>query len=618
MEPLDCGFWPPAVFKSLGTAGEHPQKCPPITREPAENADLGNPMADVDFYKLQRPVQDRFADATRAIGVPAPLLRAPPTDRAAVYWLAAASASAAALAVVAATGFADLNSSIAMAPPAMIALYAAVAAVTVFCALKGLGRLTIARRRPYSPGLYLFPVGVIDARREPFHVFRLPELRGLDVVEPGHLRISFEKGHSYTFPVGDRSRAEAVKEELRQVQPLYERALNAEGRRELAQLDPLVDSGFSSPFSPKLPLVRKAPAWYKLAPLYALLGGALLGAAIWWARNAASEQRLYTKAKTENTVSAYRAYLARGGPRSEVRHVLLPRAQLRQAMKAGGVPAIERFMASHPTTRIGNEVSAALQSELNAEFEQAKKARSVAALRELEKRRKRYDYIKPLIQREIQALYNTAYEGYLKVASEDEQARAFMRRLLTYAERHGPRVEIRFVRRETESFETADQLARGSAFYMGTQSIPSQYFKGDYAEAQESRSGATLLPALQKPFATEILAFEIKPPMTKLEGPLPQSKVPTLYIERIPNLSGGYMTPKPRGVFVGLAMHFDATFMIPGEEPLKFKWQTWKGPNPMLLRKDGKTVADVYEEMIRPSYDRFTRLFLKLLFSNAP
>ncbi len=103
------------------------------------------------------------------------------------------------------------------------------------------------------------------------------------------------------------------------------------------------------------------------------------------------------------------------------------------------------------------------------------------------------------------------------------------------------------------------------------------------------------------------------PPLTTPD-PIPAAAEPTLFIEYSPEMAGGYMSPKPRGVFVGVGMTFKASFQIPKDsQPLELKSSQWRAPNPQILRNEGTTVADVYERMAADGFTKFGKDFLGLM-----
>lgn len=381
-------------------------------------------------------------------------------------------------------------------------------------------------------------------------------------------------------------------------------------------LDPLVDSGFSSPFSPKQRLGRLAPWWAKAALPIALIAGAVVGPGLWALRNLASERRMYSTAANAGTVDSLRAYVARGGPRRLVSEVLLPRAELKDAMQRGTVEALEEFERAHPGTKIAGEVEAAQQNAVQAELVEVSKAGTVTALRDFKARRAGYAFIQPAADAAIVALYKGLAKKF--VAGKEPPVASFFERLLGYSKAHGPHVTLRFLRREPESVAAADTQVKMSAYFMGKQSIPSQYFTGDYASRRETTSGDQIASVINAPFPPDVVHAEIVAPLIGPD-PIPAATEPTLFIEYGPEMAGGYMSDKPRGVFVGVGMTFKASFQIPKDtQPLELKSSLWRTPNPQILRSEGTGVADVYEKMAGESFARFTKEFLALLGQKTP
>src|SRR5262245_35223861 len=149
---------------------------------------------DVDFYRLERPVQDRFADATRSIGLPTPIVREPARDFRVIGWILVGAAAAGALVWTVSRDFGALERPLAIAPSWLAFVYSIETAAVVLSVLRAAGAWNLRSTLPYRPGLYLFPVGVIDARAAPLRVFRHPVLRDVALVGSTELRISIDGG----------------------------------------------------------------------------------------------------------------------------------------------------------------------------------------------------------------------------------------------------------------------------------------------------------------------------------------------------------------------------------------------------------------------------------------
>jgi hypothetical protein len=570
---------------------------------------------DVDFYRLERPVQDRFADATRSIGLPTPIVREPARDFRIVGWIFGTAAALFALVWTVSRDFGALDRPLAIAPSWLAFVYSIEIAAVVLSALRAAGAWNARSLLPYRPGLYLFPVGVVDARTAPLKVFRHPVLRDVAVTGNTDLRITIDGG-AFVFRLSDATAAEHAKGGFLEARRQYEAALDAKNRREEAMLDPLVDSGFSSPFSPRAPITHREPAWVKATILIALGIGVVVGPLVWKLRNAASEKQLYTIALERNDAPAYQQYIARGGHRPEARDILLPRAELRTAMAEKTVEALEQFAAAHPNSKIQSEIDAAIRVAVDADLTEARNAGTVTALRDLEARRSKYGFIAPAIEAAKVELFRKAAIQFAE--GKDASVASFFERLLGYTKAHGPKVLVRFVRRVPDSVEMADQQVLRSAYFMGKQSLPSQYFAGDYAVRREAAAAKQLMDALNPLFPPDIFMLEQGETQTD-PGPIPAPTEPTLYVEYLPEMSGGYMSPKPRGVFVGVGMMFRTSFRIPGDtQPVESKYSFWRMPNAKILEGEGATVADVYEKMATDGFDKFAKGFTGFLLGKQP
>lgn len=565
---------------------------------------------EVDFYALERSVQDRFADATRGIGLPAPIAREPATGRRALFWWAGAVGAGLLLAFALGRGFGVLESPAALLPIAYIPVLAGLAAIATFCALRAMAFASARRSVHYQPGLFLFPAGVFDARSEPLRVFRPGDLKKVEV-RGASLVIETGSG-AFEFRFPDAASAEGARAALADAERQYQQARQAEARRDEAMLDPLVDSGFSNPFSSQQRILRTLPAWARPVPgvVIALVLGAALGSALWKTRNVLSERRLYTAVKARGDVEGYRAYLARGGPRTEVSDVLLPQAELKVAARAGTVEALEAYVASHPGSKIQGQVDAALRAAVGAELAAARASGSVTALREFERKRAHYSFIVPALEAARVALYRKYLDGFAQ--GRDPKVVSLYERLLGHSKAHGPDMALQFVRKRPESVERADDQVRRSAYFMGNDSVPSQYFEGQYAERREAECAPRLIALVTEGLPQDVLRMQVAPPVTSGDPPAPS--VPTLFVEYAPEMSGGYMSPKPRGVFVGVGMMFRVSFQIPGDtQPLEFKFSVWRTPNPQILKAEGAKVADVYEKMASDGFDKFLKAFTQFV-----
>jgi hypothetical protein len=560
-------------------------------------------MRTVQFYDLARTIQTRFIECARGAGVPAPLAAQPRRHAAPFLWLLAALTAFAALFGFASLGFGELESSLALGPLWTVGVYALLGTVAMYCTIQVITLRGVERSHPYRTGVYVFPVGVVDARKTPFEVHEVTDLVRAEVVPPSRIRVEFREGATFVVAAGNRERAEAAVKALEEAKPQLVEAEETHNRRTLALLDPLQDTGFSNPFSPTVKFRLPKPMNPVAAAALALLCGAALTAFVFFVRNDMSEHRLFEVASARNDTSSWRAYLERGGKRQEVPDFLLPRAELRDARKQATVAAMEKYIASHPNSKIKPEVDSALRAALLEELERVRKAGTLRAVHQFATHYARYDVIRAELEEAKRSVFADALNKF-RQRSPDAALESFFERLLEYARTRGPTVHVQFVRQIPDSHQIVDMVVRKSNYFRGTESIPSQYFDEQHEAPRQKDAGDRIVALLQEGFSPEVLRFELQPPTLAQKGEQPAPKLPTLLIEHKTELSGGFLSNLPRAIFVGAGSVFKANFSVPdGGEPWTLKHTAWKSPDVSIMREEGKGTADVYEDMSRAGYD---------------
>ena len=582
-------------------------------------------MQIVDFYKLTRPVQERFLGSVRGSGMPVPILEVHIGPKEPYAWLGLSAFASLLLLVLYRVGYGSLDSPFAIQKTWTMAAYALVT-IIAFGIVRAFAVWRAVRVLPYSPGVYVFPIGVIDARRHKMRVYHLAELKAVDgPTAANQFVLAFTEGPSFIFPAPDRVKAEQA---LRSLNAARTQHLEATSAREsirpkaIAAIDPLQDGGFASPLVPKTPIARHIPLWAR-SWLVAPTVGFLLGHTLWTGRNIWSDERMFATAKAKNDVGSYRAYLMRGASgsrhRDDVESVLLPRAELHEAERAGTVDAIEAYIQSHRQSKIQNEVNAVRRAAMLAELERTKQSGTVSALADFEQHHPDHQ-LTPEIQAAKHAVYAAAFEAYRPTANpKDPAALAFVERLLGFAEKKGPRVEVRFQREIGKALEKADAAVGKNRMFMGVQSFPTRYFDLPHAHARETFAGRLLVERFAQAFPKDILDVTLGEPLLDPDAPLPEPAVPTLFLEHTADWSGGMTTSDvPRGVFVVVGVSFDVTFRIPADpRPYKFKYTTWRAPRMDGIRGVEHPEEVVYEQIAHDAFDQFTHKLLANFFKDA-
>ena len=404
-------------------------------------------MQQVDFYQLSRAVEDRFVGSMRGEGQPRPLLAIRGGLPREVFVGGAVGALGLVMLVVLfQLGLGDLSSSLALHPLPGIAAYVVAVATIALGVLQVLARLRSDWALPFRPGIYLFPSGVIDARRSILRVFPLSR-QVKPVIEERSLILTFPEGETFSFPISEKGHTDEIRTVIEGAQDALEKAQAAGDKHSLGVLDPLVDVGVANPFAPKTALKKQIPFWARQVWISGAAVGLVLAPGIWFGRNMLSDSMMLSRAHQQRSADGYRAYLARGGRRPDVVDVLLPRAELVDAVKEGTVEAVEKYIVSHPHSKIQNEVSAALRQTMLVELETTKRSGTVSALTDFAKR-----HPNNLVDAELKQAMHAVYQGALAKYKEDSGVKdaaviAFVERLLAFAEKAGPKVEIRFRRK---------------------------------------------------------------------------------------------------------------------------------------------------------------------------
>ncbi|MDB4938333.1 MAG: hypothetical protein JWP87_5305 [Labilithrix sp.] len=578
-------------------------------------------MKAVDFYKLPRAIQDRFVGSVMSGFPPAPLLATKGAKPTKLVWLLLTGVCFVGLIVVTRVGYGSLDSSLALHSAKALILYAALIFGLAFGLIQAFARLVRERALPYAAGIYLFPACLIDARSDQFKVYWTQDLASVDV-QGGAVRVAFSGGTQFLFACTDPAQAATI---VSEVQSARDRAMHAkatEDPKELVAVDPLHNPRFSSPVGPRDPYEMRLPPWKKLGPVVALAVAAIVAPTLWALRNNGSDKTMHARATQANDTESYRAYLERGAKfKEEVAGTLLPRAELRDAERAGTVDALLKFKTDHPGTKIGPEVAISIRTAMLAELEKAKAAGTLAALDEFAKHYPEHG-IEPELREAIHAVYARELDAYKKKApGKDKNVVPFVERLFAWAEKHGPKVEIRFRRKKSESMGRADQYVAKTPSFMGEVSYPSRQFDEKKGTRRETALGKMLATRFDAGLSPELFDIGIGAQVPFDAETLPDVKVPTLYITHTADWSGhSYVSQKPRGSYVGIMFPFEAIFMIPGDaKPLKLKAEIMKQAALGQLKDEesilpGPAEEKVYEAMATDAFEQFGNKLLNLFF----
>jgi len=172
---------------------------------------------------------------------------------------------------------------------------------------------------------------------------------------------------------------------------------------------------------------------------------------------------------------------------------------------------------------------------------------------------------------------------------------------------------IAFRRRPVDSKDAETQLTK-SAYFISNDMRPSRYFRPEDWEKREADIGHDLEARLNREFPPDVLHFKLVPAMDDDGTDTPKVTKPTLVITHRDELSGGFMSKKPRGIFVGLGLTVRSLLQIPGDDqPLAFKYSAWLAPDLKKWEQPGTTPKDLYEALARDGFSKYEKKQLAFL-----
>jgi hypothetical protein len=346
---------------------------------------------------------------------------------------------------------------------------------------------------------------------------------------------------------------------------------------------------------------RTTPTWVRLDWAFAAAAGVLLGLGIGDLRNAMSDAAMYRDVAGGGTVAQLKEYVSRGGKHADdVTDVLLPRAELKDAQAAQTVGAIKDFAKAHPDSKIGPEIDAALRQAELAELEKAKAVGTVSALDAFAKA-----YPDKLVDRELgaarHALYVKAFGAWGEKAQVDAPTRAFVQRLLNWAEKNGPACDVRFRVQPSKSMDDADKSVIKSGHYPGPDAKPSHYVTTEFLHPREEGVTKDVVQWFADAFPADVLSLQARD--TLAADAQPTANVPTLLIEYSPEWTRATNAcTKPPTVFAGLSFAFDTSFALPdGSPPAKLTTRVMRGPELWKVHFTADMSREDYEKAVYDS-----------------
>lgn len=507
-------------------------------------------MADsvriIHFNALPEKARERLVSCFKGEGAPEPIVSLQTATGGQMLWFACVALGALVASVVMAfIGFGVYDEVEVFQDFFWLLGYLAVAFIGFYGVFALLRVWRTRRAFPYPPGLYLFPMDVIDARSDQLKILSMASMTDFRGVHHhtngvyGHtlLHFTFEGNVRHTFMVRGKDKANRLLEDLAGRQRLVQSALQEQKFELLAAMDPLVEArvnGAWDRLGPKAPpkheivggtLAGSVPVVLRYASVPALIFAMMAAPALWGARNAASDELAFRGARAVHSEAAYQDYLR---------------------WSAGWLHADE-VRAKHMP---------------NAAYGEAKARKSVTAMRDFLKRYPKAGY-KKKARKQIARLYKAALKDFKKQSAKDNKALLpFMKDLLAYLEEHGtPDVRVRFRSPDEGALSEIDGALTGK----GDIAPVAPYFTLKRNMQRESIIAGSLQRGFAAVFPEDILSLDQGKRLPKKRSK--KVKNPTIEVVYTITPSGQiYESKQSKRAFVGIKVDFDVSMRVPGRK----------------------------------------------------
>ncbi len=155
-----------------------------------------------------------------------------------------------------------------------------------------------------------------------------------------------------------------------------------------------------------------------------------------------------------------------------------------------------------------------------------------------------------------------------------------------------------------------------SSYFAGDATLPGKFFDAASSQVREERYGREIVERLQALFPAEIARFELGPTSEDPSEDLPKVDVPTLLFTYRHELSGAYMSRKPRAAFAGVGLFVRANFLLPGDaQDLSFKYTGWLAPDVKKIEAGELELPRVYDDMTEKAFRKFLKKYWSTWFN---
>ena len=428
----------------------------------------------------------------------------------------------------------------------------------------------LKRRLHFLPGVYLFPLSLIDARKDKIAVYDLVQMRKLEATHHSKntrytktvFNFIFNDGSRTSLTIRDKSLADAALEKFHRFKNTARLAYHSRDLAGLYGFDPFLDlrkgrwrgalNHIKMTWSQQL-LDRLIE--YKL-PLILLVFA--LASLLWYGRNAAADKRMYLNAKQEKTESSYLAYIARGKFHVTEMRQELPRIVLNEIQSRNSVTMLRTLKARFPASEITEDIN-----------------------------------------QEIHLLYHQAFLNFkAQAVNADARLIKSIEYLLKHAEENDdPQVAIHLSRPSDHDLNQLDASLRlRENRQRGMRIVPAaKYFADDNAKAREAKLIKGISAGFNAIFPSDVLSF------SPADASQPSNAM--LQIDYQLEPSGKFYPSSPlnkQDAFAGLIVRFKAAIVIPD---IKERWKFDLDVAPPDAMP-GTVESQVYTVMAESAFDK--------------
>jgi hypothetical protein len=590
----------------------------------------------VDFNSLPQHIRERLVASFKKQGWPQPILSDTPSFGCAAFgWGFLALNALGTVFAALANGFGERRQE-----AGMIVMHGFGIALFIASVLMIVRGTLLRKSLPFPPGRYMLPLDFIIATDRMLKIIPMSSMVNFQGVHQHTngaytgttLTFYFEGNHNESIVVQGKHLAEQAMGMLRQSQEEVRNAAQARDAATLQRLDPFFEIRMNdawnsltprAPHEISPPIAKALPTFLqtKFVWLGALVLIPVLGVPVWGVWNIVSDELMYSKAKSWDTVSGYEHYLYTGVRHAdEIRSTLLPKAALKEAKAKGTVTALREVLKKYP----GSIVEADTKKEVHNVFEKTRK------------------------------------EFHEQASTTDARMLPFMDKLIDHLEKNeANKVEVRFHSPSSASLEAVDTLLKkraGNPFSEGNVIPVAPHFSDSDCISRESvivnRLGdgfSAIFPAdimtlstgtriaekdTEEPLLLGSAAKTTKKPGAKAPAQPEKPKVdtagltvPTIDIRYRVGWAGDiYSESKGNRQFVGIVVQFQVAMVVPGEkdvfdfelevmppETFTVNYQSYGG----LLgaaNDDGPSEGRVYDVMAARAFDQLSSKLQTVFF----